>query len=396
MRFRSWQRVVSLSTAATLATLGLLVSSAVAGTRSPVFRPDAFAADAGGTQFLYVYNTGVPGQYSGQYARYSLTNFTVRETAAADGFGSNVAFRSGVPYFADTTTPGVFGLYKIPNAQGAVSPTKVFAGLCSYIPAAPNDYVFATGPNGAFYVLQQCSDTVSEYVGPKQVASFSGGGFGPGLSAPTALIVDHRGNLYVGDASGGITFFAAGTTTPVVALAGGCCNPVYQLVVDTKGDVWSTRAAAPITYFDAGTCNVDQMNGTEKRIEVADHFHNGALVKRLYSAPAGTTDYGSDATSIATDSTQRAYVTAADGTYTVVTDFKPGQACPSLGLTLRFPPAGYNSYAELAVDAADRLIVLSIPQNTIFVYAAGSTKPSLTVPQPAPLFNPSTIAIGGL
>jgi hypothetical protein len=395
MRFHSWQRFVSLCAAATLAALGLLASAATAGSRNTALRPDAFAGDAGSTQFLYVYNTGIAGQYTGQYARYSLTNFAVRETVAADGFGSNVAFLNGVPYFADTSSAGGFGVYRIPNAQGAVSPIGVFSGLCLY-PTAFNDYVFATGPNGAFYVLQQCSETVSEYIGRKLVASFSGGGFGPGLSSPTALIVDHQGNLYVGDSSGGITFFAAGTTTPVVALAGSCCNSVYQLVVDKKGDVWSTRTAAPITYFDAGTCKIDQQNGTVKRIEVADHFHDGILVKRLYSAPAGTIDYGSDATSIAVDSTQRVYLTAADGAYTVVTDFKPDQACPTPGLTLRFPPAGYNSYAELAVDAADRLIVLSNPQNTIFVYPAGSTKPSLTVPQPSPLFNPSTIAIGGL
>jgi hypothetical protein len=89
------------------------------------------------------------------------------------------------------------------------------------------------------------------------------------------------------------------------------------------------------------------------------------------------------------------YLTAADGDYTVVTDFDPNHACPDLALTLRFPPAGYDSYAELAIDAQDDLIVASPPANTISIYPPASRQPINVITQRSTLVNLSTIAVGG-
>ncbi len=120
------------------------------------------------------------------------------------------------------------------------------------------------------------------------------------------------------------------------------------------------------------------------------------MIQRLYSAPAGTIDFGSDATSIAVDANQRTYLTVADGGHTVVYDFEANHACPDLPLTLLYPNAGYNSYAELAVDAQNDLIVASPPENTIKIYPSASKRAAVSITQPSPLFNLSTIAVGGL
>ena len=44
------------------------------------------------TQYLYVYNTGIPGSIPGEYARYSIPDLNLQETSKADGLGSRVAF----------------------------------------------------------------------------------------------------------------------------------------------------------------------------------------------------------------------------------------------------------------------------------------------------------------
>ncbi len=392
VRFRLFS--ASLLVVAVVATIAVVASPAAAGRlgSSAVPRGSVVAANRG--QFLYVYNQGVPGEIGAAYARYGLPDLNLFETTAADAFGSNVAFSNGFPYFADTDPQSGYGVYKIRSTRGAVAPIEAFSGLCSYTPNLFNAYVFATGPTGAFYVLSQCSDTVSKYVNGTLVATYYGGAFGL-TNAPTALVVDHRGDLYVGDSGGGVTYFREGTTTPVIALRSGCCNGIHQLVVDAKGDVWNTQAAAGITYFDAGTCTIDPVNGTDKRFEVADRFRDGRLIQRLWSAPSTAADFGSDATSIAVDSNQRVYLTAADGDYTVVTDFDPNHACPDLALTLRFPPAGYDSYAELAIDAQDDLIVASPPANTISIYPPASRQPINVITQRSTLVNLSTIAVGG-
>src|SRR5580700_7746528 len=69
--------------------------------------PQSLPAQNKSTQYLYVYDTGSPGVYAGQYVRYGLQDLKAAETSVADGVGSPVAFGiTGLPFFVDEAPQG--------------------------------------------------------------------------------------------------------------------------------------------------------------------------------------------------------------------------------------------------------------------------------------------------
>ena len=197
----------------------------------------ALSGYAKATQYLYVYNSGSPGVYSGQYARYSVGKLVLQEMSATSGVASPPAFdASGLAYFVDTAVVG-FGLYQLPLMGSMGAAQLQFSGIPCYSSSV------STGPNGDFYVVQYCSTNVLEYTpkpakkgkAKKPVAVYTGGNLGGASNAlPTYAVVDHSGNLYVGDTGGGVTYFASGSTKPTIALAAGRSQAVTQMVVDSN------------------------------------------------------------------------------------------------------------------------------------------------------------------
>ena len=97
------------------ALCALLVGACSSGTsvEPPAQQAPVSGLDARGTsaQYLYVYNTGSPGIYTGEFARYSLPYLKLQEMTAADGVASNEVFGSkSLPYFVDEVPQGGFGV----------------------------------------------------------------------------------------------------------------------------------------------------------------------------------------------------------------------------------------------------------------------------------------------
>jgi hypothetical protein len=77
----------------TLSGLGLAGCSTNTGVpatsaQSPAQAQGESRRAAKATQYLYVYNEGSPGLYTGEYARYSLPDLSLLETTEADGVAS--------------------------------------------------------------------------------------------------------------------------------------------------------------------------------------------------------------------------------------------------------------------------------------------------------------------
>jgi hypothetical protein len=201
-------------------------------------------------QSLVVYDIGAAGD-SGEFARYGIPQLNALEATPADGVASAPAFdAAGLPVFLDESNNGGFGLFEQPKGSGTVDALQLFFG----VPCTSTS--LAVDAKGDFYVAQYCSGQVLEYSpskskkAKKPIAVYSGGNFGGmGQPNPTVAAVDPSGNLYVGDYSGGITFFAAGSTKGVVALPTGMSQLVTQIFIDAKGDAWSTHLANPTSYY---------------------------------------------------------------------------------------------------------------------------------------------------
>lgn len=346
------------------------------------------------TQYLYVYNTGSPGLYYGEYARYSLPDLTLQETTQADGVASPVAFgSSGSPFFVDEAAQGGFGVYLQPVKRGTVGAKEQFSG----VPCQTSS--LATDSAGNFYAVQYCSGNVLEFSGgakkggkaKKPIATFTGGNLG-GTVLPTYAAVDPKGNLYVGDNGGGVTYFAAGTTKGTVAFATGANQGVTQMVVDSGGNVWSVHYPAPaIVYFkDKKTC-VPDPSGSVKRSEQAEEFSNGTLVRQLYTATTDSPVYASDGLSIAVDSAGRVYTgNQNSGDDGVLVDFDPNQSCPNDALSFTLST---RANPQVAVDAQRRFYVTDYNDNTISAYAGGSKKRLARITQKSGVINISSTAI---
>ncbi|MGA8532986.1 MAG: hypothetical protein WB615_02625 [Candidatus Tumulicola sp.] len=358
----------------------LLLASACSSPPATTSLPPAGAqaappahARTGSAQYLYIYNTGSPGEYHGQYARYSVPGLKLMQTTEADGVGSPEAFGSdGSPYFVDEGIPSGFALYLQPFGKNAVPAKQQFYG----IPCQSTSLAF--GPTGNSYAVQYCSQSVLEFAPGKKtgkpkkpIATYTGGNL-TGTVYPTYAAVDPNGNLYVGDTGGGVTYFAAGGTQGVVALATST-GSVNQMIVDSHGDVWSIHGPNPTkVYFQSETLCILDPSGSVVRNEVAERFSNGTLAQRYYTAPTDSSVYAADGLSIAVDSSGRAYTgnqdTSDDG---VLIDYNPSSSCPNENLSFVLPT---RAFPQVAVDNEGGYYLTDYNDNTISSYKAASTK----------------------
>ncbi len=371
--------------AAILALIGLGFAGCSTNTGVPTMGAQSVAqpqgesprAAAKATQYLYVYNEGSPGAYSGEYARYSLPDLSLLEMTEADGVASPEAFgKGGLPYFIDEADQGGFAVYLQPVKNKTVPAVEQFYG----IPCVSTS--LATGPSGDFYAVQYCSTNVLEYSPKKEtgkakkpIAQYTGGNLGSesGTIGPTYAAVDPKGNLYVGDTKGGVTYFAAGSKKGVVAFPTGSSGYVYQMIVDANGDVWSVHGPAPTqVYFPNKTSCVPDPSGTIVRNEQAERFSEGTLVQHLYTATSDSPVYAGDGLSIAIDSKGRIYIGNQDSSDDgVLLDYDPGASCPTDGLSFVLPT---RAFPQVAVDASGRYYVTDYNDNTISAYKGGSKK----------------------
>ncbi|MBV9647313.1 MAG: hypothetical protein JO043_07615 [Candidatus Eremiobacteraeota bacterium] len=361
--------------------------------------PQAYSVphDAGKVaQYLDVYNTGSPGIYPGQYVRYSLPNLTLLQTTQADGVGSPMAFNAKrVPYFVDESPPSIgnFGLYEQPIGMKVVPAVFQFGG----VPCQSSS--LSIGPNGDFYVNQYCSNSVLEFKPgatkggkpKKPIAIYTGGNLGS-TEHPTYAVVDHKGNLYVGDSGGGVTYFPHGSTTGTVILQTGRSQPVTQMVVDKNGDVWSIHLGDPTpVYFADDTTCVPDPSGHIVRTDLAEHFSQGQFVQQLYTTPTDISDAVNEGVSIAVDSQLRVYAGSFyNGGSSFVLDYDPGQSCPDVPRTIVL---AHGADPQVAVDSKRRLYVTDQADNTIASYKSGSTKPIAKIAQATGIVTPTYAGI---
>jgi len=351
-------------------------------------------AGKGATQYLYIYNVGIPGSIPGEYARYSIPDLSLQETSEADGVGSQVAFSAtGQPFFVDEGT-SAFGVYLMPIAKGSVSAKEQFYGIPCHA------YTLSTGPTGNFYVDQYCSANALEYSprkdtkNPKKpLATFAGGNLGKsGITDSTNAVVDPKGDLYVGDNRGGVTYFAAGSKKGTIAYETGYGGYVNQMVVDKNGDVWSVHGPDPTAvYFKNKTSCVIDKTGTIVRNEFGERFSKGKLVQHLYTTTSNSPLFSDNGVSIAVDSKGRVYTgNQNNGIPGVVLDFDPGNSCPNDGLSFALKD-GANPL--VAVDASGTYYVTDYEDNTIAAYTSGTTKLLKQITQPSGVISITYAAI---
>ncbi len=348
------------------------------------------------TQYLYVYDTGSPGLYSGEFVRYRLPNLKALETTAATGVASSEAFgKNNLPYFIDEATgESGYAVYQQPASPNTVPAKQQFYG----VPCQAN--ALATGPTGNFYAVQYCSTNVLEFKPgvlngkpKKPIATYTGGNLGQGgVTNPTYAVVDPQGNLYVGDNAAGVTYFPAGSTTGSVAFPTGNGGTVNQMIVDSNGDVWSIHGpnATNIYFQDKAHCVLDP-SGTVARNEVGERFHQGTLVQHLYTATTDSKLFSDNGISIAIDSTGRVYTgNQNNGVKGVVMDYDPAKSCPSTTLSFALDQ-GANP--QVAVDALGRYYVTDQIDNTISAYTGGTKTRIAHKTQGLGLVNIKSIAI---
>jgi hypothetical protein len=364
-----------------LITLAILLYSASqvgAATFDRVRDAAPASPDAKAAQYLYI--SIQDGQPQG-YARYTIPDLQLVETAPNQS-DSNVDFgKGGQSYFVSTATgqqQSGLAIFDWPLGSGSQPGNEEAYGLCP-TPNVQNALVSAIYKD-LLYVIQNCPSGgfVAAYkLGKKArmeqpVATFVGGNFGPGLSFPSAIVVDHDGGLYVGDLGAGVTYFAPHSTTPVVAWPTGQGGSLNQLFVDSKNNVWATQngAGSNYTFLNDSSCILSP-SGTSVRNRVALIFNGGAQLQNgiLYSLPADDPNFNSNATFLAVDSKGRAYIALYQQTGHVL-DYDPGAACPDTNLTLNLPN---NSTPDVAVDGKNRYYVSNSASGTISEYNAGST-----------------------
>jgi hypothetical protein len=356
--------------------------------------PQALLAKAKSPQYLYVYNVGSPGLYPGEYARYTLPDLKLQETTVADGVASPVAFGvTGLPYFADEAPQGGFAVYLQPLKNGTVPAKEQFYG----VPCVSSS--LATGPTGNFYAVQYCSGNVLEFAAgarkggkaKKPIATYTGGNL-TGTVLPTYATVDPKGDLYVGDNGGGVTYFAAGKTRGSIAFATGQSQAVTQMVVDARGHVWSVHYPDPTTvYFKDKTTCIPDPKGTIKRNEQAEEFSKGTLVTQLYTSTSDSSVYAPDGLSIAVDSSGRVYTGNQDSSDDgVLVDYDPNKSCPNDGLSFVLPT---RASPQVAVDKQKRFYVTDYNDNTISAYEGASKKLLKRITQKTGVISISSTAI---
>jgi hypothetical protein len=356
--------------------------------------PQAPLVKKGASQYLYVYNTGSAGLYDGEYARYALPDLKLQETTEADGVASPIAFgTAGLPFFVDEAPQGAFALFLQPLKRGTVSAKEQFSG----VPCESSS--LTTGPTGNFYVVQYCSGNVLEFAAgatkggkpKKPIATYAGGNLS-GDVLPTYATVDSKGDLYVGDNGGGVTYFAAGKTKGAIAFATGQNQGVTQMVVDARGNVWSVHYPdpTPVYFMDKKTCTPDP-SGSVARSEQAEEFSKGTLIKQLYTATSDSPVYAPDGLSIAVDALGRVYTGNQDSSDDgVLVDFDPNESCPNDSLSFVLPT---RATPQVAVDNQRRFYVTDYNDNTISAYDGGSKKLLKRITQEKGVINISSTAI---
>src|SRR5580704_4426577 len=100
---------------------------------SPVVRvpgPLREFAPGAAAQSLLVYDIGVGGEYSGEYARYRTSDLALLEWSSASGVGSPPVFDGGgLPAWTDEATTGGFGVFEQPSGSKAVPGDQLFPGI---------------------------------------------------------------------------------------------------------------------------------------------------------------------------------------------------------------------------------------------------------------------------
>ena len=355
--------------------------------------PQAPLVKGKSAQYLYVYNLGSPGLYYAERVRYSLPDLALQETTEADGAGSPTAFGpTGLPFFVDEAPQGAYAVFLQPLKSGAVPAKEQFYG----VPCVSSS--LAAGPTGNFYAVQYCSGNVLEFSAgaekgkaKKPIATYAGGNL-TGDVLPTYATVDPKGDLYVGDNGGGVTYFAAKSTKGAIAFATGQSQAVTQMVVDSHGNVWSTHYPNPTTvYFKNKTTCVPDPSGSIKRFEGAEEFSKGALVKQLYSSTTDSPVYAAGGLSVAVDSSGRVYIgTQNSSDAGVLVDYDPNRSCPNDGLSFVLPT---RAFPQVAVDKQRRFYVTDYNDNTISAYEGGSKKLLKRITQETGVVDISSTAI---
>jgi hypothetical protein len=371
-----------------------LVSASAPARSARLSPPWAALPEKKQAQYLVVYDSGVAGEYPGEYARYSIPQLSPLEASPATGVGSAPAFdANGLPAFLDESSNGGFGMFEQPNGSGMVAAQQLFYG----VPCDSSS--LSVDGAGNFFVAQYCKGDVLEFSpgkskkAKKPRAVYTGGNFGgPSQPNPTVAAADSTGALYVGDYSGGITYFAAGSLKPVVALPFGMSQLITQIFIDAKGDAWSTHFGDPTAYYfqNETDCVLDP-SGTVVRNEVGEHFSKGRFVSYLYTAPTDSKAYAQQGESIAVDTSGRVYIGADSDGKSVVMAYESGQSCPDLKSTVLLEHA---ADPQVAVDASGRHYVSDYVENTLSEYKSGGTKPIAQITQPTGFVNPTHLVVG--
>ncbi len=107
-----------------------LVSASAPARSARLAPPWAAHPEKKQAQYLVVYDSGAPGEYPGEYARYSIPQLSPLEASPATGVGSAPAFdANGLPAFLDESSNGGFGMFEQPNGSGMVAGQQLFYGV---------------------------------------------------------------------------------------------------------------------------------------------------------------------------------------------------------------------------------------------------------------------------
>jgi sugar lactone lactonase YvrE len=325
---------------------------------------------------LTISTTTLPGAFTGQAYSATLTSaggtppvtwaVTTGTLPAGITLNPRTGALAGVPTTAGTSTFTV-------RATDATSPTHrtVTRSLTLTV----------TGIVPAVYAANGANDSVTSYPlgGSGNVAPATRlAGTGQGLNAPSGLVLDAAGRLYVADAgSSSITEYDRGATTPTLTLSGpatGLAGPAGLTLDGTGRLVVADRTANAVRIFVPG------VSGNTGPVVTLTGPHTGL------ASPAA----------VAVDLSGRIWVAnSAANSLTAYAPGATGDATPVV--TIAGPATGLRSPQALTVDGTGHLLVANTFGASVTVYAPtanGNAAPLRTISGPATgLGNPSGIDV---